>query len=184
MELKETVGNANEVIHVKPGFEEFFGKIMNLVRNGQMNDKLGEELKQLALTFSFNNDLNQFNIFSDKPYERTLIGRDESGWEALIMTWRKGAQSSIHGHPEFAAYNLLKGKLKLEIFEDVDGSGKIKLARVVEVAENTGFFALGEANIMTNHIHRITCLSDISYSLHIYSDDARKGVVYGVDKCI
>jgi predicted metal-dependent enzyme (double-stranded beta helix superfamily) len=180
MELKATVGNTQETIHVKPGFEDFFGKIMNLVRNGEMNDQLGEDLKLLALTFPFDHDMNQFNTVSDNPYERTLIGRDESGWEALIMTWRKGSQSSIHGHPEFAAYNLLKGKLQLEIFEDVDGTGKIKLARVAEAAENTGFYALGEANVMTNHIHRITCLSDIAYSLHIYSDDARKGVVYGI----
>ncbi|WP_320052497.1 cysteine dioxygenase [uncultured Acetobacteroides sp.] len=179
MELKETVGNPNEILGVKPGFEEFFGEIMDIVRKGQINDKLGEELKQLALTFSCKNDLTQFRKVSDTPYERTLIGRDESGWEALIMTWHKGAQSSIHGHPEFAAYNLLKGKLKLEIFEEVDGTGEVELARVVEVDDNTGFYALGKANVMTNHIHRITCLSDISYSLHIYSDDARKGVVYG-----
>ena len=64
--------------------------------------------------------------------------------------------------------------------EDVDGTGNIKLAKVTEAAENTGFYALGEANVLTNHIHRITCLSDIAYSLHIYSDDARKGVVYGI----
>ena len=180
MELKATVGNPNEAIPVKPGFEDFFGEIMSLVRNGEMNNLLGEELKQLALAFPFKHDMDQFNIVSDKPYERTLIGRDESGWEALVMTWRKGAQSSIHGHPEFAAYSLLKGKLQLELFEDVDGTGNIKLAKVTEAAENTGFYALGEANVLTNHIHRITCLSDIAYSLHIYSDDARKGVVYGI----
>lgn len=180
METKETVGKLNEIIHIKPGFEDFFEKIMNIVRNGQMNDKLGEELKDLALSFPYNYDLNQFNTVSGSNYERTLIGRDQSGWEALIMTWPKGAQSSIHGHPEFAAYNLLRGKLKLETFEDIDGTGNIKLAREIEVPENTGFFAFGKANAMTNHIHRITCLSDISYSLHIYSDDARKGVVYGI----
>ena len=180
MEQNATVGNTSAAISVKPGFEDFFGKIMSLVRNGEMNDRLGEDLKQLALTFPFDHDMNQFNTASNSHYERTLIGRDESGWEALIMTWHKGMQSSIHGHPEFASYSLLKGTLQLELFEDVDGTGDVKLTSVTKATENTGFYALGEANVMTNHIHRITCLSDNSYSLHIYSDDARKGVVYEV----
>ena len=84
MELKATVGNPNEAIPVKPGFEDFFGEIMSLVRNGEMNNLLGEELKQLALAFPFKHDMDQFKIVSDKPSERTLIGRDESGWEALV----------------------------------------------------------------------------------------------------
>ena len=33
MELKATVGNPNEAIPVKTGFEDFFGEIMSLVRN-------------------------------------------------------------------------------------------------------------------------------------------------------
>lgn len=44
MELNATVGNHNEAMPVKPGFEDFFGKIMSLVRNGEVNDELGEEL--------------------------------------------------------------------------------------------------------------------------------------------
>jgi len=180
MEIKETVGNPNEFVQIKPGFEDFFKQIISLVKNRQINEQLGEELKRLALTFPLMYDLRQFDIISDNLYERTYLGKDESGWEAIIMTWRKGRQSSIHGHPQFASYNLLKGDLKLEIFENVKGTGEIKLARVIEATENTGFFALGEDNTMTNHIHRITCMSDISYSLHIYSNDARKGVVYRI----
>lgn len=178
MLTKETVGNPNETIQIKPGFEVFFKQIIYLVNNMPMNEQLGEELKNLALTFPFMYDLRQFDIFSDNHYERTYLGKDESGWEAIIMTWRKGRQSSIHGHPQFASYTILKGNLKLELFDYFTDTGEIKLARIIEATENTGFFALGEANTMTNHIHRITCMSDISYSLHIYSNDARKGVVY------
>lgn len=180
MILSETVGNPNEVMHVKPGFEIFFEKIMNLVRDKELHAEIGDELRRLALTFPSYYDMQQFDIVSDKDYERTLIGRDDSGWEALIMTWRKGRQSSIHGHPQFAAYNILKGKLKLEVFEETNNNGEIKLSKELETDEGTVFYAIGEANIMTNHIHRISCLSDISYSLHIYSDDARKGVTYSL----
>ena len=180
MKLLETVGNHNEVIHVKPGYEDFFRKLMNLVRNNDLNQVLGQELKHLALTFPSHYDLDAFDIVSTNQYERTFIGKDESGWEAIIVTWRKGRQSSIHGHPQFAAYNILKGKLKLEVFKDAKGNGDITLVNELEIDENTGLFAIGKSNVMSNHIHRITCLSDISYSLHIYSDDARKGFTYNI----
>ena len=179
MKLAKTVGNPNEEILVKTGYEDFFEELMNLVRNNDLNEQLGEKLKQLALTFSSRYDLNAFDVVSDNQYERTFIGKDESGWEAIIMTWRKGRQSSIHGHPQFAAYNILKGKVKLEIFEDT-GNGELKLLNELEIDEGTGLFAIGESNVMSNHIHRISCLSDISYSLHVYSDDARKGFTYSM----
>lgn len=180
MKLVETVGDPNEVIHVKPGYEDFFSELMNLVRKNDLNEQLGEELKRLALNFPSHYDLDVFDTDSANQYERTFIGKDESGWEAIMMTWRKGRQSSIHGHPQFAAYNVLKGKLKLEIFDDTKGNGDLTLVNTVEIDENTGLFAIGESNTMSNHIHRISCLSDISYSLHIYSDDARKGFTYSI----
>ena len=180
MKLVETVGNPNEIIQVKPGYEDFFRELMILVRKNDLNEKLGEDLKRLALTFPSLYELDVFDIDSTNQYERTFIGKDESGWEAIIMTWRKGRQSSIHGHPQYAAYNVLKGRLKMEIFEDAKGNDEIKQVNTLEIDENTGLFAIGKANTMSNHIHRITCLSDISYSLHIYSDDARKGFTYSM----
>lgn len=178
MKLAATVGDPNEVIPVKPGYEDFFEEIMSLVRKNDLNEQLGEELKKLALSFPSRYDLDAFDIVSSKQYERTLIGKDASGWEAIVMTWRKGRQSSIHGHPQFAAYNMMKGKLKLEIFGDAKNDGDILLTNELEIGENTGFFAIGASGSMSNHIHRISCLSDVSYSLHIYSDDARKGTTY------
>jgi predicted metal-dependent enzyme (double-stranded beta helix superfamily) len=180
MKLELTVGNPNEIIPVKPGYEDFFEELMKLVRTHNLDKQLGEELKRLALTFPAYYDLDAFDILSSNQYERSLIGKDASGWEAIIMTWRKGRQSSIHGHPQFAAYNMLKGRLQLEIFEDAQGDGNITLVNTLEIDENTGLYAIGESNAMSNHIHRISCLSDISYSLHIYSDDARKGFTYSV----
>ena len=181
MKLEQTVGNSNEIMEVKPGYEAFFTDLMNLVKNNELNDELGEKLKQLALDFTNHYDLEAFNTFSGKDYERTFIGKDASGWEAIMMTWRKGKQSTIHTHPQFAAYNILKGKINLEIFEEKK-NGNIVRTAMLEVDENTGFFAIGEPNTMANHIHRISGLSDVSYSLHIYSDDARKGFTYSMDE--
>ena len=41
------------------------------------------------------------------------------------------------------------------------------------------FFAVGAPGRFDNHIHRITCLSPTGHSLHVYSDDALRGEVYG-----
>lgn len=177
MKLEQTVGNPNAAIEVKQGYEDFFSDLMNLVKKNELNEQLGEELKRLALDFPNRYDLEAFNTCSDCAYERTFIGKDASGWEAIMMTWRKGKQSAIHSHPQFAAYNILKGKIKLEVFED-KGDGDVALINTLEVDENTGLFAIGEPNTMSNHIHRISGLSEASYSLHIYSDDARKGFTY------
>jgi predicted metal-dependent enzyme (double-stranded beta helix superfamily) len=179
MKLKETVGNPNEAIEVKKGYEDFFAELMQVVKNHEINQQLGEELKRLALDFPRRYDLEAFNTVSGKNYERNFIGKDPSGWEAIMMTWRKGKQSAIHTHPQFAAYNVLQGKVQVEVFED-KGDGNIELVNTLEVDGNTGLFAIGEPNSMTNHIHRISGLSDVSYSLHIYSDDARKGFTYSV----
>jgi predicted metal-dependent enzyme (double-stranded beta helix superfamily) len=182
MKKIETVGNSSALFTVKSGYEDFFSQIMTLVKTNSVDEILGTKLRWLALDFPRHYELNEFGIVSDSDtfYERTFIGKDEeSGWEAIMMTWREGVQTEIHGHPQFAAYNLLYGSILLEIFEVVDEKrGRVKLQKRFEVDARTGFFAIGESNLMTNHIHRITGLSDIAYSLHIYSDDARKGLVY------
>ena len=43
------------------------------------------------------------------------------------------------------------------------------------ISDIHGLYAIGEAGKFNNHIHRITCLSDMAHSLHVYSDDALKG---------
>jgi predicted metal-dependent enzyme (double-stranded beta helix superfamily) len=179
MKLKQTVGDPNEEVMVKAGYEDFFAELMDLVRNRELNEQLGEDLKRLALDFPNRYDLKAFNTVSGRDYERTFIGKDASGWEAIMMTWRKGKHSAIHSHPQFAAYNVLQGKVMVEVFAD-KGDGEIELLDRLEVGDNTGLFAIGDSPSMTNHIHRISGLSDVSYSLHIYSDDARKGFTYSL----
>jgi hypothetical protein len=41
-----------------------------------------------------------------------------------------------------------------------------------------GFAAIGHPGRFDNHIHRITCLSATAHSLHVYSDDALRGMTF------
>lgn len=174
----ETVADYLQPIHIKSGYEKFFNQCMDLIKyEKEINHQLGEKIKSLALSFPQYYDLEDFNIDSHVPYERTYLGKDSSGWEMILMTWHKGRKSSIHGHPQFAGYNILKGSLQLEIFEEKENN-KIALKTSINVDGGNGFFAIGNHGIMNNHIHRITCISDVAYSLHVYSDDARKGITY------
>ena len=105
---------------------------------------------------------------------RNYIGRDtESGWEAIVMSWKKGNRTAIHAHPQFAGYTFADGVFLVEVFEPFKEG--IRLVQEMTISDIHGLYAIGEAGKFNNHIHRITCLSDTAHSLHVYSDDALKG---------
>jgi hypothetical protein len=165
----------NEPVKVLKGHEKEFAELLQIVKNKPITAELGEAIKACSLQWAKKLNLNDFNQFYDDHYGRNYIGKDESGWEAIVMTWKKGVHSTIHGHPQYAGYTYLSGELLLEVFEEVDGG----LRKVLEynVQGGDSFFAVSEKNDYKNHIHRITGLTD-ARTLHIYSDDARKGFNY------
>ena len=65
-----------------------------------------------------------------------------------------------------------------ETFEPA-GDGTARPVHSAEVEAPCAFFAIGKPGCFDNHIHRITCLSPTGHSLHVYSDDALRGEVYG-----
>jgi predicted metal-dependent enzyme (double-stranded beta helix superfamily) len=171
----------SEPIKVKPGYEDFFEGMMTIVKKHEIDNTLGQELQQYALEFLQRCDFSDFQTFSDTLYERVHIGKDEAtGWEAIMMCWKKGNQTSIHGHPQFAAYNFATGKFMVEVFKKKN-EREAELSTSFNPECGQGFFAIGEAGMFDNHIHRLTCLSDVGYSLHIYSADARLGIKYNVE---
>lgn len=165
-----------ENIDVKPGYEAFFGGMMQIVHNQAIEPELGEKLRQYTYCFLELCSLDDFQEYSDTLYKRVYLGKDPSGWEAIMMCWKKENRTSIHSHPQFAAYNFVEGKFLVEIFKE--NGDEIELVDTLETEGGQGFFAIGEPDSFDNHIHRITCLSDFGHSLHIYSDDARKGKKY------
>lgn len=157
---------------IVPGYEQFMYGLMAIVRAGAMDTATGDKLRDYVLNFVKNNSLSNFSTYSD-TYVRSIIGRDASGWEAIVMSWKKGGRTSIHTHPQFASYTFADGEFLVEVFEPCEGG--IRLVKEVTVDSQLGLYAIGEAGKYTNHIHRLTCLSDTAHSLHVYSDDALNG---------
>ena len=115
----------------------------------------------------------------DDALGERIQGRSpETGWEAIVMSWQEGNRTSIHAHPQFAGYHFADGRFRLEIFEPA-GDGTARPVHSAEVEAPCAFFAIGKPGCFDNHIHRITCLSPTGHSLHVYSDDALRGEVYG-----
>ncbi|MDR0363554.1 MAG: cysteine dioxygenase [Bacteroidales bacterium] len=175
MKTERTIANDfPQPIEVQVGYDRFFNGIKEIVNGKKIDNALGEKLKTYVFDSFDSFDFSDFQEFSDTLYVRKYLGKDfETGWEAILMCWKKGNQTAIHGHPQFAAYNFVKGDFLVEVFEAKDDF--VQLANAIEAKRGDGFFAVGEPDAFDNHIHRITCLSDVGYSLHIYSDDARKG---------
>ncbi len=170
-------------ITVREGYSEFFNGLMDIVRDASagrngVDGQTGESLRSYVMDWLGKHPLQDFNEYSDTKYIRSYIGRcPETHWETIVMSWKRGNTTTIHGHPQFAAYNFADGVFRLEIFEKVSETGARKI-KTVEIDRPGGFFALGDSEDFDNHIHRITCLSDTGHSLHVYSDDALKGKVY------
>ncbi|MCC8035074.1 MAG: cysteine dioxygenase [Rikenellaceae bacterium] len=161
-------------VRIHPGHDEFFRGLVSIAAGKPIDEKLGESIKEYVLGYVGCNPLSIDN-FTDTGYVRNYIGRDlNSGWEAIVMSWKRGNRTAIHSHPRFASYTIADGKFLIEIFEPA-GVGKARLKEALVVYDSQSFYAIGKTPDFLNHIHRITCLSDTGHSLHVYSDDALKG---------
>jgi hypothetical protein len=100
----------------------------------------------------------------------------------IVMGWRKGDRTAIHGHPLYAGYTGVAGNVLLEVFEKTTGGLKKVLEHVVQPGES--FYSVGQVQDYENHIHRLTGLTDTAFTLHVYSDDARAGVNFDAYKIL
>jgi len=161
------------------GYEDYFNGLLSIVSPNELSDQLTDAIKQYALTFINVWNPKDFRYIGNE-YTRNFIGADEkSKWEAIVMCWRKGNETEIHGHPDFASYTILSGELLIETFLP-NGINTVKKEMELKCHAGESFFSIGNRGLFDNHIHRLTCLSDEAYSLHIYSDDARKGKIYSL----
>lgn len=160
-------------------YDNYFMELLTVTAHQKMDEKVAEAVKKHATKFLGIWNRKDFDRYQDN-YIRTYIGKDEvSGWEAIVMSWKKGNQTKIHGHPDFASYTSLTGELLVETFEPTVANKCRKVSEYM-VTNGQGFYAIGKEGEFNNHIHRISCLSDTAHSLHIYSDDALLGITYEV----
>jgi hypothetical protein len=176
-----TILDASKPVVVLSGYEKQFGKLIHIVKGKTLNNDLGEVIKPHALEWAKEIKPEEFCQFQDDSYGRNYIGKDGDGWEAIVMTWKKGVSSAIHGHPQYAGYTHVSGDILLEVFEEKDGGLRKVLEHVIKPGDS--FFAVSDKNDFKNHIHRLTGLTD-ARTLHIYSDDARKGFNYDSYKIV
>lgn len=170
----KTIFDTTREIKIVPGYQEIFDELLSTVTGKPITTALGEEVKTFAVAAAKRLNVADFQSFTS-PYTRNYIGKDLlTSWEMIVMGWRKGDRTAIHGHPLYAGYTGVAGNVLLEVFEKIDSGLKKVLEHVVQPGES--FYAVGEVEDFENHIHRLTGLTDTAFTLHIYSSDARKGV--------
>ncbi len=108
-------------------------------------------------------------------YSRTIVHRNDNGYEAMAARWSKGATSSIHGHPSFIFYYVLVGRLKIDNYRRNDTG--LVIDSTTYLKKNEHFFSIGEQGKFDNNIHQVQA-NEETLSLHISSDDATKGDVF------
>ncbi len=156
----------------------FFGRLLEIAAGQPLTEATGAMIKTYVMEWLGTHSLENFDDYSERSYTRTYLGRcPHTGWEAIVMSWKEGNTTSIHAHPAFAGYHFADGIFKVEVFEAA-GSHSARLADTLVIDRPTGLFAIGTPGRYDNHIHRITCLSSTGHSLHVYSGDALRGLVY------
>jgi hypothetical protein len=111
-------------------------------------------------------------------YSRTIVHRDDNGFEAMAARWSKGAITSIHGHPPFIFYFVIHGNLKIDDYQR-DGAGVLPGSSEI-MEPNDHFFSIGKPGRYDNNIHQVQA-NEETLSIHISSDDSRKGAVFSKD---
>lgn len=168
----------NEPCDTRTDYTPFFNTLLILANDGPLSEQTGERIRSFVMGWLADHPLDSFDRYSDRHYVRSYVGRcPHTHWEAIVMSWKRGNTTTIHGHPAFAGYHFADGVFRVELFEKLSGDRVRRIGeRIIDHPE--GFFALGAPGRFDNHLHRITCLSDTGHSLHVYSDDALQGIVY------
>ncbi len=114
-----------------------------------------------------------------ETYSRTIVSQPGNGFEAMIARWSEKTVTAIHGHPDYAFYYCLAGRIGVEHFMmEKSGLGRIS-SKIMRPGE---YYSIqGKPGTFDNAIHRITSLEE-SLSLHVYSDDPSKGRVFKADR--
>ena len=139
----------------------------------QLTTHLQDEKKLLQLA-------SRFTVEDDYPlmpnsYTRNILYRDANGSQVMVARWDKDASTAIHGHPQYTFVQLLKGRLLVDTFESGKEGLQMRHSAVINPGQH--LYHVGKAGRFDNAIHRVKALQH-SLSLHVYSDDALKGIIY------
>ncbi len=136
-----------------------------MLKNNNYNDAVSVIKK-----ISHNIKTEDFELVKNS-YIRYIISNTDDYWLS-ILKWDKGVKTSIHGHPQQSFLYVLDGEFTINNYKSDTSLISSKISK-------TGYYyhCNGKVNRLDNCIHRmesnIECLS-----LHFYSDDPRKGIVF------
>jgi Cysteine dioxygenase type I len=177
--LPSTIVLNTDEIDLCEDYKEYFEEFIEDLKKTE-NEEVGN-IEQLINKFSIKLadiiDFDKIKPSGTDKYSRNCLGRHASGWELMVMCWSKDQITSIHGHPYICSYNFVKGEFDIEIY-NLDSNNRLIYNKNINVSENSIYTDIGIENSFSNHVHRIKCKSEIGYSIHIYSDDARKGTQF------
>lgn len=109
---------------------------------------------------------------------RHIIGTDGE-WVGYVLRWERDANSSIHGHPDFAYYQVIDGEFEMDFYKPVSRraaayTGTRTLLRGGVVWQQS------ERGRYDNLVHQVKSSSNAGLTLHLFSEDPGRGTYYEV----
>lgn len=134
--------------------------------------QLATDLNQLA--YSHKERLHA--LPRHNTYSRHIIGIDQN-WIGFICRWEQNITSSIHGHPSFAYYQVLDGRIAMDLFEPVNEVDARQVS-TSNMCAGDSIISITPDEQFDNLIHRVRTLSATVFTLHLYSDNPAKGRIF------
>ncbi len=129
-------------------------------------------LKAAVFLKSIKNNLLSKDFVCNKTSYARHIFMEEPYWLAVVK-WGKGAKTPIHGHADLTFVYILSGILKVRNYSHPP----LKLGDVMHYKSDDYVYQKGKLGYFDNGIHSVYAKSD-SLSLHFYSDNPAKGVLF------
>lgn len=124
--------------------------------------------------------LSDTKKLSDLPvcekYSRHVIGTQGS-WLGLICRWQANMQSSIHGHPSFAYYQVVQGHLAMDLYEP-EGETKAKWVESKTMHQGDSLWRHGKPGQYDNLVHKVSNEQADGFTIHLFSENPALGKAY------
>ncbi|SFV54234.1 Cysteine dioxygenase type I [hydrothermal vent metagenome] len=152
-------------------------------------ESIVSKINDLLVIGSYEKAINEFESIKDKldldslpivknGYSRTIISIKDNYWMSLLR-WDSNITTAIHGHPDLAFVCVLAGSIKNIAYQN----NPLKEVDSKDYQVGEFFYAKGPKGKFDNAIHQLV-IKKPSLTLHFYSDDARKGILFSEDELI
>ena len=102
-------------------------------------------------------EISQYIVLDTKGYHRSVVIRDKK-LELVVITWLRGQESGVHGHPGDCIYKVLRGTMREDLY--------------TRKAIKRNDIDTGSSSFICNAVgyHNVQNISDsFAVTLHLYS---------------